>query len=53
VNEKKDDADDQPDDREGVEDALEKGFQFSGSQVVRSQIRLQGNGRGEAATRAI
>jgi hypothetical protein len=38
VNEKEDDADDQPDNWEGVEDALEKGFQFSGSQVVGSQI---------------
>ena len=32
MNQKEDDADHQPDDWESVNDALEKGFQFSGSQ---------------------
>jgi hypothetical protein len=49
MDEKEDDADDQPQDWEGVEDALEKGFQFSGSQVARSQIRLQGDSRGNGS----
>jgi hypothetical protein len=46
MDQKKDDADDQPDDWKGVEDALEKGFQFSGSQwpvLTATQARQTGD----------